>query len=127
MGIADARYVSLTTFRKTGVAVPTPVWAVPLPDGRLGVWTAPDAGKVKRLAHTPAVEVTACDVRGRIKPGAQVHTGSAIVVDDGPEVGQVQSALRRKYGLQGVIAGIGARVKGAVKRERFTVVVITLD
>ena len=44
-------YVSLTTFRRTGVPVRTPVWAAP--DGAtLVVWTRTDSGKVKRLRHT---------------------------------------------------------------------------
>ena len=55
MTIADSRYVSFTTFRRTGEAVATPVWMAPMPDGRLTFTTTGDAGKVKRLAHTARV------------------------------------------------------------------------
>ena len=37
-------YVSLTTFRRTGVPVSTPVWAAPDGDTRV-VWTRTDSGK----------------------------------------------------------------------------------
>ena len=61
-------YVSLTTFRRTGAPVPTPVWAAPDGDS-LVVWTRADSGKVKRLRHTSRVTVAPSDIRG---PRAQV-------------------------------------------------------
>jgi PPOX class probable F420-dependent enzyme len=42
------RYINLTTFRKSGIAVPTPVWFV-VHEGRLYVFTAAQSGKAKRL------------------------------------------------------------------------------
>ena len=63
--VADAKYVSLTTFRRpvyaasTGAPVSTPVWVVRDGD-RLLVTTDASAGKVKRLRHTPAVTLRAC-------------------------------------------------------------------
>jgi len=54
--LPSSTYVSLTTFRRTGVPVSTPVWAAP--DGEtLVVWTRTDSGKVKRLRHTSRVTV----------------------------------------------------------------------
>ncbi len=64
--LPTSRYVSLTTFRRTGDAVATPVWAAP--DGAdLVVWTRADSGKVKRLRHTSRVTVAPCDVRGNLQ------------------------------------------------------------
>ncbi len=64
--LPDSRYVSLTTYRRSGVAVPTPVWAAP-DGGDLVVWTRADSGKVKRLRHTSRVTVAPCDVRGNLQ------------------------------------------------------------
>ncbi len=48
--LSAEKYILLTTFRKDGRAVPTPVWAVR--DGEaLAVWTRADSGKVKRIRH----------------------------------------------------------------------------
>jgi len=48
------RYVSLTTFRRTGTPVSTPVW-VARDGGELVVISVDPAGKLKRLAHTSRV------------------------------------------------------------------------
>ncbi|MEZ5249426.1 MAG: hypothetical protein R2713_09520 [Ilumatobacteraceae bacterium] len=37
--LADEKYVVLTTTRKDGRSVPTPVWIAALPDGALGFTT----------------------------------------------------------------------------------------
>ena len=89
-------YVSLTTFRRSGTAVPTPVWAAPDGDSLI-VWTRADSGKVKRLRHTPRVTVAPCDVRGRTK-GPAVEGVAEFV--DRPEWPVALSALRRTYGLR---------------------------
>ena len=87
-------YVSLTTFRRTGVPVATPVWAAPDGDS-LVVWTRADSGKVKRLRHTARVTVAPCDVRGRPK-GPAVEAQAGFV--DRAEWPQALAALRRAYG-----------------------------
>ena len=66
--LARAKYVALTTFRRTGDPVATPVWFAPSLDepGSFAVITVDDTGKTKRLAHTDSVELQACDVRGKV-------------------------------------------------------------
>lgn len=94
--LAGSRYVLLTTFRRDGTAVPTPVWVVPL-DGLLWVWTAPDAGKVKRVRRSGRVELAPCTLRGR-PLGAAVPGMATVVADD--QAGRVIPALVAKYGWQ---------------------------
>ena len=53
----------LTTFRKDGTPVATPVWFV-IHDGELHTTTLENAGKVKRIRNNPRVTVAACTVRG---------------------------------------------------------------
>ena len=63
--LANERYLSLATFRKSGVAVETAVWFAHAED-RLWVFSAGDAGKVKRLRTSSRSRVAACDARGRV-------------------------------------------------------------
>ena len=94
LDLAEQRFVSLTTFRRTGEAVSTPVWVAR--DGDALVVTTPaGSGKVKRLRHTPRVELRPCGRTGKVADGAPVHAGTArIEARDRPDL------FRRKYGLE---------------------------
>jgi PPOX class probable F420-dependent enzyme len=91
--LGDAEYLLLTTFRRSGDAVATPVWVVR--DGSmLLLWTQERTGKVKRIRHTPRVLLQPCTFRGR--PLGEPVTGTASVL--GPaEVPRVQKLIKRKY------------------------------
>ena len=93
------RYVSLTTFRRTGVAVSTAVWVAPMGDA-LVVLTGAASGKAKRLRRDPLVELRECDVRGRVRSGAPVALGRAELVTDPAAQGHLLTAHASKYGLQ---------------------------
>lgn len=67
--LAASKQISLTTYRKNGAAVATPVWHV-ANDNILTTVSAADAGKVKRIRNNPRVQVTPCDIRGRTAQGA---------------------------------------------------------
>ncbi|WP_329041680.1 PPOX class F420-dependent oxidoreductase [Streptomyces sp. NBC_00178] len=92
---ARSEYVSLTTYRKNGTPVATPVWAA-ADDGVLYVWTRSDSWKVKRLRNDSRVLVTVCDVRGRIEEGAPSAEGTARLLD-GEGTRTVRGLLARKY------------------------------
>jgi len=105
-------YVSLTTFRRTGVPVSTPVWAAP--DGEtLVVWTRTDSGKVKRLRHTSRVTVAPCDIRGRVQ-GAAVDGVAEFVSPASPAA---LAALRRTYGLRFQLGYVTSRVVQRLSRR----------
>jgi hypothetical protein len=57
------KYLSLTTYRRDGTPVSTPVWFVE-EDGRLFVTTAADSYKAKRLRRNHAAMVAPCTARG---------------------------------------------------------------
>ena len=90
---AGASYVSLTTFRKDGTGVSTPVWFA-VDGGELFIWTLSDSWKVKRLRNDSRVVVTVCDARGRIADGAVSAEGTARLLD---ETGAIRKLLSRKY------------------------------
>ncbi|WP_159808793.1 PPOX class F420-dependent oxidoreductase [Cellulomonas citrea] len=110
LDLADAKYVLLTTFRRTGEPVQTPVWAVRDGDG-LAVTTLDGTGKVKRLRHTPRATVQVCDMRGRVAPDAPVVPALA-TIDAGPTAwSSTAPALVAKYGLTARFTALGDRLR----------------
>ena len=107
------RYVSLTTFRRTGAPVATAVW-IARDGAELVVVSLDPAGKLKRLAHTPRVELRPCDVRGRVPEGAPTYAGTAVVVRTPEGVAAVKRALAHKY----VMARLGDAVAVVTDRVR---------
>lgn len=97
--IVDAEYVLLTTFRKTGVGVGTPVWIARGGDDLL-VTTGAESGKVKRLRHTARVTLTPCDVRGKVADDATEVEATAVVRDDPETMARLERALKAKYGMK---------------------------
>ncbi len=91
------QFLRLTTFRRSGEAVPTPVWFAAV-DGGLGVFTSADAGKVKRIRRlwagcgsSPAASGAGPRARSR-KRRARLVTGEAGA--------RIEAALAAKYGWQ---------------------------
>src|SRR5215218_11488746 len=104
--LPHSTYVSLTTFRRTGVPVATPVWAAP--DGEsLIVSTRADSGKVKRLRHTTRVTVAPCDIRGRVEGPAVEGAAEFVAHAEWP---QALAALRRAYGLRFQLGYVSGRL-----------------
>ncbi|MFF1837741.1 PPOX class F420-dependent oxidoreductase [Streptomyces sp. NPDC058231] len=90
-----SEYVSLTTYRKNGTPVATPVWAAADGDELL-IWTRSDSWKVRRIRNESRVTVTVCDVRGRIAEGAPTAVGTARLLDEAG-TRTVRRMLARKY------------------------------
>jgi PPOX class probable F420-dependent enzyme len=110
------RYLSLATFRKSGVAVETPVWFAAM-DGKLYVISAGDSGKVKRLRNSPNARISPCDMRGRIKGPARETR--ARIVDAPALVDRALGALTKKYGWQMQLTNFVARVSGRMQKRAY--------
>ena len=104
-------FISLVTFRRTGVGVATPVWFA-VHDGRLWVFSEARAGKVKRLRNDARARFAACSVRGRVH-GAW-HEGRAHVVADADQVREAYAALHAKYGWQMRVTDFSSRLTGRI-------------
>ncbi|QFZ22532.1 PPOX class F420-dependent oxidoreductase [Saccharothrix syringae] len=110
MGLGDGKYLLLTTYRKDGTPVPTPVWVVS--DGTaLYAWSAADAGKVKRIRRGGEVEVGPCDLRGN-PTGPQVPGRARLLDRAGSD--RVRALIARKYGLLGRLTLLGSRLRRGV-------------
>lgn len=94
--IRRSKYISLTTYRKDGSAVSTPVWQVTGEDGELLVLTPADSWKVKRIRRDSAVTVTPCDLRGRTAPDAPTLPGTARLLDEAGTAA-TQALIGRRY------------------------------
>jgi uncharacterized protein len=115
--LGDEKYILLTTFRRDGTPVSTPVWVVPLDAGNLGLWTSSASGKAKRLAHTAKVTVQPCDARGRTKPGSEA-TGATARIADGPEYDAIHALVKAKYGIMTSVTRFLGKVGGLFKGKQ---------
>ena len=99
MSIGEEKYVSVTTYRKSGAGVATATWITTLDRGRLGFWTSSASGKAKRLRNSHRVTLQASDARGRVKPGSVPIAGTAEVVTSGPDWEAIHRQIKAKYGV----------------------------
>jgi len=113
---ATEKYVNLATYRRSGVEVKTPVWIAQMA-GRYYVFSAGDAGKVKRIRATPRVRLAACDVRGNLRSAWM--EARARIVSDPALVAEVRKALRRKYGLLMRLTDVMATITGRIRRRAY--------
>ena len=123
--LGDEKFVSLTTFKRNGDAVASPMWIVG--DGKqlLG-WTPADAWKVKRIRHNPRVTLTACGRTGKVQAGQPVFNGTAEVITDPAEVARVESLIKHKYGLEFRVVTLIETIAARGRKPRF-VLRITLS
>jgi PPOX class probable F420-dependent enzyme len=114
--MSDEKYLLLTTFRRDGTPVATPVWVVPLEGAKFGFATSSKSGKAKRLAHTSRVTVQASDVRGRVKPDSPVLEATAQLTT-GAEYPIIKKELKAKYGVMVHVTKFLGVVGGIIKRK----------
>ncbi|MDG9719517.1 PPOX class F420-dependent oxidoreductase [Streptomyces sp. DH24] len=109
--LAAGKYLLLTSYRKNGTPVATPVWVVRDGDA-LGVWTAADSWKVKRIRARADVLAGPCDLRGN--PTGDQLPATAEVVDEAT-VARYRQLITRKYGLVGRLTLLGSRLRRGLK------------
>lgn len=90
------QFCLLTTFRKDGTPVPTPMWFA-VEDETLYMATRGGSAKVKRLRRQPEVEVGPCTGGGQ--PTGPQRSAIARVLDSS-EAARVESLLNARYGLK---------------------------
>lgn len=90
------RYVALTTFRRSGEGVTTPVWFARLEDV-LFIFTGLDSGKVKRIRNNSRVTLAPSNVRGRPK-GVSFEAEARLMSE--AEEGVADRTIEEKYTWQ---------------------------
>jgi PPOX class probable F420-dependent enzyme len=114
----NQQYISLETYKKSGQAMPTPVWFAER-DGALFVRTEADSGKVKRIRNNPQVRIAPCGSRGEVK-GEWVAATAQLVDEAASE--QINQALSKKYGL----LKAGFDLMGKLRKTHYATLKITL-
>jgi PPOX class probable F420-dependent enzyme len=114
----NQQYINLETYRKSGQAMPTPVWFAER-DGALYVRTEAEAGKVKRIRNNPQVRVVPCGARGEVK-GEWVNA-TAEIVDEATSA-EINQVLSKKYGL----LKAGFDLMGKLNKSKYATIKITL-
>jgi PPOX class probable F420-dependent enzyme len=92
-----ARYALLRSFRRDGTPVDTPIWFGV--DGGAVLFRTKIGPKTRRLAGRSDVELTPCDYRGRVRPGAATVAGRATILS-GTDAERANGLLHRRYGWQ---------------------------
>ena len=91
--IQRQKYISLTTFRKNGSGVPTPVWFGEQ-DDKLYVMTISTMGKVKRIRNNAQVRVAPCTIRGKVTGPDFPATARLLPPED---FSKARATITRKY------------------------------
>ncbi|MFJ5925788.1 PPOX class F420-dependent oxidoreductase [Kitasatospora sp. NPDC092948] len=116
--LAAGKYLLITSYRKDGSGVPTPVWMVRDGDA-LGVWTAADSWKVKRIRQRADILAGPCDVRGN--PAGESVPATAKVADAATTM-HYRRLLARKYGALFWLT----RLAGILRRGRHATIALTI-
>ncbi|MBJ7472621.1 MAG: PPOX class F420-dependent oxidoreductase, partial [Solirubrobacteraceae bacterium] len=110
--LATSRYMLLTTVKRDGTGVATPVWFAASGDQLVATSDA-NAWKVKRLRNHPLATVAPCDVRGRPEGPAVPVVGELLSDAERPAAA---AALQRRYGA--ALDGFNVLVRVARRGRR---------
>ncbi len=114
--LEGGNYISFATRKRSGEWVATPVWFAP--DGAsYYVFSASDAGKVKRLGNFSESRIAPCTVTGTIT-GDWLDT-RAYVLTAPEDSATALRALHRKYGWQMRLTDLLSRLTGKLQRRAY--------
>jgi uncharacterized protein len=106
------KYLSITSYRRDGSGVSTPVWFAAEGD-RLLVMTDSKSGKVKRM--NPYVSIALCSGRGKPKAKPMPAHAELLPVS---EVERAKRLIRRKYRFDLLFVGPIRAIQALFHRER---------
>jgi len=109
-------YLSLATRKRSGDFVNTPVWFAP-DGGSYYVFSAGNAGKVKRLRNFTAARVAACTVSGTVT--GEWLDAEAELLESPADEARALAALRKKYGWQMKIGDLFSRLTGKYAKRAY--------
>ena len=115
--LADERFVLLTTFRRSGEPVNTPVWIASDSHGPV-VTTPKKSGKVRRLRHDERIELRPCNRMGRVDDDAHPTSATATIFDDDESRGTLTRVFSRKYGVEYRVFLFIERLSRAGRQDR---------
>jgi len=111
------KYVNLSTQKKDGSFVNTPVWFAQDADkNNFYIFSAGEAGKVKRIRNFSSVKVAICDARGNLQ-GEWISARAELV--DGEESKVIAyRQLHKKYGITIKVFDFFSKLFGKYKKRQ---------
>ena len=125
--VIDAQYIDLVTYRKSGVAVSSPVWFAIDDQDRLVVYADGSSGKVKRIRNSGTVSIAVCSMKGKHLGPLMPATAVLLPDSQGPVV---HGFLDKKYGWKKRLFTLGGTLVEKLKRKPANpegFIAITLD
>jgi PPOX class probable F420-dependent enzyme len=122
------RYLSVTSFKRDGTGVATPLWFVS--DGRrLFALTDLHSAKVRRMRRNPHVLVASCRANGKLR--SEPLPAHVEILTDTPELERVRKLLIKRYKISYrlvmLIYRLGRRLRGERSRADGAALAITVE
>ena len=110
-------YINLSTRKRDGSFINTPVWFAQEGDtNNYYVYSLKNVGKVKRIRNYPEVKVGICTYSG--KPKGSWSYAVADLVDEPENTKVAYSVLRKKYGIKFRIGDFFSWIKGTYHQRQ---------
>ena len=111
------KYVNLSTQKKDGSFVNTPVWFAQDGDKNdFYIFSAGEAGKVKRIRNFSSVKVAICDARGNLL-GKWISAQAELIDEEESKV-RAYKQLHQKYGLTIKVFDFFSKLFGKYKKRQ---------
>jgi PPOX class probable F420-dependent enzyme len=121
--VLTAQYVALTTYRRDGTPVTTPVWAAAEGES-LYLFSNAAAGKVKRLRNSSRATVAPCTATGKVT-GAQLPAEAFNLASD--QMPKVWRLLTKKYGMAARLFVLYDRMRALLRMKPSAGIVVHLS
>ena len=118
----NTNYLSLSTRKKDGTRVETPVWFAQ-EDNDFYLFSEGKAGKVKRIRNFPDVKICPCGITGKLQGNWEDATAVVLQHEEDKQV--AYQTLLNKYGWQLRLLDFGATIAG--KRSKRAFIQVTLS
>lgn len=119
----NADYLSLSTQKRDGSWVNTPVWFAH-DNETFYLFSEGKAGKVKRIRNFSGVKICPCTMTGKLT--GEWQDAQATLINEKDQIHQAHSALLKKYGWQMRILDLGATLAGKKQKRAFITLKITV-
>ncbi|MCG3217581.1 MAG: PPOX class F420-dependent oxidoreductase [Candidatus Heimdallarchaeota archaeon] len=121
--LEEYKYISLTTYRRNGKAIATPVFFIEN-KGKLYLTTNQSSGKTKRLRikNNNKVEIASCTLRGELL-GESVEAVARIMSDGEGE--EERKLFKQRYGIKERIFSFVWWIRHRIQRQKYILIEIT--
>ena len=111
------KYVNLSTQKKDGSLVNTPVWFAQVGEKNdFYIFSAGEAGKVKRIRNFSSVKVAICDFKGNLQ--GEWISAQAELIDEEDSKMRAYRQLHKKYGLTIKVFDFFSKLFGKYKKRQ---------